>query len=94
MKETSYPWFRSWLVWLDDWLNQPGKQEYYMMRIALEVARANAKDPNSVNLDQFKIRFERQRVAQTPFRRLTAEDVAKIQKARWQWAFGRKRGRR
>ena len=57
MVGTSYRQYRAWNAWLDQERNRPTKSEHYLMQIACEVCRGNAKNPKSVKLEQFKLKF-------------------------------------
>lgn len=50
--------FITWMAWLDiDW-NTPSRSDYYAMQIALEAARQSRKEPEKLELSQFKLEFK------------------------------------
>lgn len=72
--------FRAWHAWLDEDLNQPGKVEAYLMRVAAEVRASVAKDPSSIKLDDFKVRFGKPTY-------LSQEEATRRAKDKWQPAI-------
>lgn len=54
-----------------------------MMRVALEVARKFAKDPNAIKLDDFLVVFTQRKVEQ-----VTEWTQAELSKATWLGALG------
>jgi N-acetylmuramic acid 6-phosphate (MurNAc-6-P) etherase len=60
------------------------------MQTAAEIRRGNVKNSRSVNLDHFKIKFERRAVGVVP-----AIQKTKMTKARWKMSVGLgKRGKK
>jgi hypothetical protein len=45
------------MQYLDDQWNRPDRSDKYQMQTAMEVKRVLAKDPASITLDQFQIKF-------------------------------------
>lgn len=45
------------LAWIEENLNDPEKNEFYLMQIASEVRRVLSKNPNKIKLEDFKIKF-------------------------------------
>lgn len=50
--------YEVWTEWLDLQWNNPGVLEYYLMQIACQVTRSNAKNPKSVKMQNFKLEFK------------------------------------
>lgn len=77
--------FLAWQAWLDEQWDRPDRTDQYLMQIACEVARANAKHPDRLRLEHFRLRFGAARPAG---RKLTPEEAAAASKARWMMAAG------
>lgn len=68
-----------WMAWLAIQLNQPSRSDYYSMVIAAEIRRGNSKNPRSVKVGDFKLRFNSDsRSSSVP-----DETKLKLMKARW-----------
>lgn len=48
----------AWLIYLKERWNNPTVTEFYLMQIAAEIRRTNAKHPKKIKLDQLRIRFQ------------------------------------
>lgn len=57
MENTTYRQYKLWHAYLEDEWNQPSRTDYYLMRIALEVARKLATHPERIQLKDFKLDF-------------------------------------
>lgn len=77
--------FLAWQAWFTFSVNDPGRIEYYLMQIAMEVRRGHVKKPNSLKMDQFKLNFKagEEESNPKPKRRMTKEEVSAISKQRW-----------
>ncbi len=83
---------RIWLAWLNLQWNRPDRHDHYMMQAALEALRGRLKKPGDASMKDMVLRFEdrpaadTKPVAEPPTpgmpRRLTKEDIIKIEKAR------------
>lgn len=49
--------FRAALQWMRDQWNEPSRSDYYMMLVAMEVARKLARQPGKIQLKHFRIKF-------------------------------------
>lgn len=58
MKDVTHREYLEWVDIFDEEWNEPDRHDYYQMQTALNVARGNAKNPRSLNLQQFKIPFK------------------------------------
>jgi hypothetical protein len=58
-KVPTYQEFRLWIEWLDTRELTPSIDQYYLMQIAQEVRRVLAKNPNSIKLKDFFLKFGR-----------------------------------
>lgn len=77
------------LQWLRDQWENPDRTDYYLMQIAAEVRRGNAKNPRSVDANDFKMKFrESGRSRRYSRRNLTREQAASISKATWMMRLG------
>lgn len=65
-----------YLYWLQEQYNRPSRQDYYLMRIAQEVARVLSSKPNEVTMDRFLIEFDTK-----PKKPPTQEEIAEKKKA-------------
>jgi hypothetical protein len=45
------------LQWAEDEWNRPSRTDHYLMRVAAEVARTRAKNPERVTLDDMKLEW-------------------------------------
>ncbi len=70
--------YEAWQVHLDDLEKEPSLHDWYLMQIAQEVCRVLSKRPNSIRLQQFKLKFEKKKKTLQ-----TVEKVAAISKSRW-----------
>ncbi len=75
--------FLAWTVWLDEELSRPSRSDMYAMQTAMEIRRANVKNPKKVKFSDFHIRFKKEAPS-----KLTREQVAAQSKARWGMALG------
>lgn len=51
--------YLTWQAYLDEELNNPDRSDHYAMQIAMEIRRANVKNPQNINsFEPFKIPFE------------------------------------
>jgi hypothetical protein len=53
----SHRQFQAWQHWLNDQWDEPSRTDAYLMQIACEVRRGNAKHPGQVQLKHFVLRF-------------------------------------
>jgi hypothetical protein len=49
--------YEVWMAWLSNQWNEPSRSDHYLMQIAQEVCRVLKKNPNQIQLQQFKIPF-------------------------------------
>lgn len=47
----------SWMAYLDMDANRPDKVENYLMQIAAEIRKTKAKNPRSVRIEDFRLKF-------------------------------------
>lgn len=80
--KTRHRVFLTWQAWWELELNHPDRHDYYLMRIALEVARKFVDDPSAYQLDNFRIVFER-----TMKRPMTEQEELDFEKAKWATAL-------
>lgn len=80
----TYRQLLAWMCWLEQQWNEPDRHDYYLMQIAYEVKRGNAKRPSSVHWDKCKIPFKQ--VGQK--QRVTPKQASDRAKARWVGMMG------
>lgn len=64
------------MAWFFRDMNQPGKVEHYLIQIAFYVAKSIAKNPNSLTMEQFRLRIEAKAEREVPIEVRTA--MAKV----------------
>ena len=69
------------LAWIGEEWNRPSREDVYRMQIAAEVRRANAKDPNRVDLEDFKLKFKERSPKSSE---VTKQQRVDLSKAVWQ----------
>ena len=72
------------LAWEREQWNKPSRSDHYSMLIALEILRANVKDPSSISLDDMKLKFAEPKRLAKP----TKEQATAWAKAKWGMAVG------
>ncbi len=55
-RETTSTEFVAWMIYFNDEVNHPTRQDHYLAQIAFEVHRANSSKPNSVTLKDFLLK--------------------------------------
>lgn len=75
-----------WCEWLERQWNRPSRNDYYLMRIAQMVHRANSK--RSLALSNLMIKFSRKGENDRPT--MTREQATQIAKSRWLALVGKK----
>jgi len=87
MTRMSHREYMTRMAWIQKELNTPDRTDFYLMQVAQEVRRVLHKKPNTVTLDQFKIKFSLQtaRSAETDKQQKIAWS-----KHRWMSAVGSK----
>lgn len=68
--------YLAWLKWSAGCMDHPTVDQQYMMQIAMEVVRTQAKNPGSVKFEDFKLRFG------TPAKLADVEDSKAVWRAR------------
>jgi hypothetical protein len=58
--------YLAWQEWLDEQWDCPDRTDHYLMSIAAEVRRGNAKNPRQVEVDHLRLKFK---TAQTSSKR-------------------------
>jgi len=51
--------FNTWMEWLDEEMNRPSRSDHYLMSIAQEVRRVLSSRPGQIQLDHFRLKFDR-----------------------------------
>lgn len=64
MQSMTHREYQTRLAWIEKRWDVPDKNDYYMMQVAQVVAQSNAKEPSRVKMDQFRIKFEKQKQKQ------------------------------
>lgn len=82
LEKTTHREYLVWMAWLRDRLNHPGLTEYYLMQIAMEVRRVLSNKPSSIRLEQFKLKFNVDRLRK-PVQKMTKELATTYAKAKW-----------
>lgn len=91
LKTWTHRQFQVALEWIEREWNEPSRTDHYLMQLAAEIRRSNVKNPQSVKMDHFKIKFERKAKALPVNQGMTT----KMTKARWKAAVGLgKRGKK
>lgn len=80
--EVSYREYLVWRAWLALELDRPSRTDHYLMQVAYEVRRANARRPRSVKLDHFRLR-SKNGTATTPGPAMSVEMATALSKASW-----------
>lgn len=73
--------YKAWQSWLEMQWNQPSRTDHYMMLVAAEERRGNAKNPNAVKLSDMKIPFKFGKGEQRPKRKFTDEEQTAMEMA-------------
>ncbi len=83
LAEMTHREFLMWLWFFEDDLENPSKTEQYLMQIAAEIRAGNVKNPRSVKMKDFHLRFDKPKPTST-----TQERQAGISKAVWRARLG------
>ena len=78
MSRVSHPEYLAWTAWFDKQWEVFTKQDQYMASIACEVRRVLSKNPSSIKLPQFQLKFERGATV-----KMTREEKRKLSKSVW-----------
>ena len=57
MQETSYRDYKTWMLYLNELLNTPSKEDYYLAQLTSEVANV-LRTKNRLKIEDFLIEFE------------------------------------
>lgn len=74
--------FLTRLAWLDEQWNRPARSDYYLMRVAQRVQQVLSRSPNSVGIDDQRVRFE----SEAAMRRASEDTAAATRRAKAGWA--------
>lgn len=85
MKTHTQRQFRTWISWLDEQWDQPTLSDYYCMQIAAEVRRVLSNKPNSIKLEDFKMKFSKPKLVS---KATSAKDKAAASLANWKAFLG------
>lgn len=77
MQKTTHREYLAWMDWLDDQWEKPSRTDNYLMQIALEIRSVLSKNPRSIKLQHFLLKF----LGKEP--ELTPEQATRQAKARW-----------
>lgn len=75
--------FLVWQVWLDEEMNNPSREDHYLMQIAQEVAKTRAKHPNQVKLEGFKLVHTKKIIKKIKGKPLTKQGMEELSKQMW-----------
>ncbi len=76
--------FLDWIAYLDDEPNRPTTTHYYLAQIAARITGLFAKDPNSMKIKDFILKFAEKE------KEITREEAALISKSKWLVGVGYK----
>ena len=85
LTEMTHREFLMWLWFFEDDLENPSKTEQYLMQIAAEIRAGNVKNPRSVKMKDFHLRFKKPKPEQLS---TTREQQAGLSKAMWRSRLG------
>jgi ribosomal protein S19E (S16A) len=74
---------KTWLAWLDMQWNTPERSDWYLMQVACEVKRVLMKNPQSVGVQDFRLKFK-----DTGARPASTRQAALASKMKWMGALG------
>lgn len=77
MGRISHRQFCTWIVWLDEQMNEPDRHDWYLMQVATEVKRVLAKDPNKIPMESAKLKFAKPVVLTEAQAKVAKKDKAK-----------------
>lgn len=80
----------AWVVWLDMQWELPDRHDHYLMQLHAEVRRLLAKHPQSVKVEDSKIKFTKQDPKTLQRKKWTPEQRMNVSKAMWFGAVGMK----
>lgn len=79
--------FVNWIAYLDDEEeNRFHREDYYLAQIAAEIRRSYVKDPRSVKIESFLMKFERK--VKPKKSKMTMKERTKKAKAYWSALMG------
>jgi len=71
--------FEARMAWIEEEIDRPSREDWYLMQIAAEVCRTRVRNPQDVKLSDMKLRSGKQEVPQT----MTKEEATARAKSCW-----------
>lgn len=86
MRSTTVTQFRAWMIYLQEEFNNPSRSDYYLMSIATDIRRSNAKYPSQIKMESSKLSFTFGEGTDKPTKQvkqvLSVEEATRLSKAR------------
>jgi len=83
MRQTTDRQYRLWIAWLNEQINEPSREDYYLMQVSHSIHQliaSQSRNGRAPALEKFKLKFGRDDSQRTP---QTAEEATRRSQAAW-----------